>query len=59
MLFSTSAEINLLKIWNLHLITTKPFLYVFNLHEEVQAFTECHAELSAMSAAAECGLLDA
>lgn len=58
-LFSASSEVDLGKLRDLHLMTAKPFLYVFNSDEAVLTSPERRAELAAMVAPAECVFLDA
>ncbi|AHI22411.1 redox-regulated ATPase YchF [Corynebacterium vitaeruminis] len=60
-LFSASknGEIDLALVRDLHLMTAKPFLYVFNSDEEVLLDEDRKAELSALVAPADCVFLDA
>ena len=58
-LFSASSDVDLGKLRDLHLMTAKPFLYVFNSDEAVLTSPERRAELAAMVAPAECVFLDA
>lgn len=58
-LFSASSEVDLGKLRDLHLMTAKPFLYVFNSDEAVLTDESRRAELAAMVAPAECVFLDA
>ncbi|MCU1615825.1 MAG: GTP-binding protein YchF [Frankiales bacterium] len=54
-----SAGVDVAPLRELSLLTTKPFLYVFNVDEEELANDELLAELRAMVAPAEAILLDA
>ncbi|MEJ5927486.1 redox-regulated ATPase YchF [Corynebacterium sp. H128] len=60
-LFSAAktGEIDLALVRELHLMTAKPFLYVFNSDEAVLTDEERKAELRAMVAPADCVFLDA
>ena len=53
------GAINLDDLRELHLLTAKPFLYVFNLDTDELADTELRARLSALVAPAEAVFLDA
>ncbi|MCS5478772.1 redox-regulated ATPase YchF [Corynebacterium sp. YIM 101645] len=54
-----NGEIDLALIRDLHLMTAKPFLYVFNSDEEVLTDEDRKAELAALVAPADCVFLDA
>ncbi|WP_026166180.1 redox-regulated ATPase YchF [Corynebacterium mastitidis] len=56
---SVAGEIELAALRELHLMTAKPFLYVFNADEAVLTSEERKAELSALVAPADCVFLDA
>ena len=60
-LFSAAknGELDLALIRDLHLMTAKPFLYVFNSDEEVLTDDARKAELAALVAPADCVFLDA
>ena len=60
-LFSAAknGELDLALIRELHLMTAKPFLYVFNSDEEVLTDDAKKAELAALVAPADCVFLDA
>ncbi|WBT09672.1 redox-regulated ATPase YchF [Corynebacterium sp. SCR221107] len=60
-LFSASknGEIDLALVRDLHLMTAKPFLYVFNSDEAVLTDDARKAELAALVAPADCVFLDA
>lgn len=54
-----SAGLDLEPLYELHLLTAKPFLYVFNVDESQVGDTELAAKLKAMVAPADAVLLDA
>ena len=54
-----NGEIDLAPLRELHLMTAKPFLYVFNSDEAVLTDDAKRAELAALVAPAECVFLDA
>ena len=56
---SVAGEIELAALRELHLMTAKPFLYVFNADEAVLTSEERKAELSGLVAPADCVFLDA
>jgi len=56
---AASAGIDLADLRELHLLTAKPFLYVFNLDEDELADSSVKDELSALVAPAEAIFLDA
>ncbi|MFC0528043.1 redox-regulated ATPase YchF [Phytohabitans kaempferiae] len=56
---ATAAGIDLAELRELHLLTTKPFLYVFNVDEEELANGEFLDELRALVAPAEAVFMDA
>jgi ribosome-binding ATPase len=56
---AAAAGIDIDALRELHLLTTKPFLYVFNLDEEELANPEFLAELRALVAPAEAVFMDA
>ncbi|MCS4489920.1 redox-regulated ATPase YchF [Corynebacterium sp. ES2794-CONJ1] len=60
-LFSASkaGEVDLALVRDLHLMTAKPFLYVFNSDEDVLSNDKRKEELRAMVAPADCVFLDA
>jgi ribosome-binding ATPase len=55
----SAAGVDLAPLDELHLLTAKPFLYVFNLDDEELANTPLRKELSALVAPAEAIFLDA
>jgi len=56
---AAAAGIDLAELRELHLLTAKPFLYVFNVDEEELANAEFLAELRALVAPAEAVFMDA
>ncbi|BCB79893.1 hypothetical protein Pflav_063030 [Phytohabitans flavus] len=56
---ATAAGIDVAELRELHLLTTKPFLYVFNVDEDELANAEFLDELSALVAPAEAVFMDA
>lgn len=56
---ATAAGIDMAELRELHLLTTKPFLYVFNVDEEELANGEFLDELRALVAPAEAVFMDA
>jgi len=58
-LFSAQDEVDRALLRDLHLLTAKPFLYVFNSDEAVLTSEERKAELRAAVAPADCVFLDA
>ncbi|MFD0741805.1 redox-regulated ATPase YchF [Phytohabitans flavus] len=56
---ATAAGIDVAELRELHLLTTKPFLYVFNVGEDELANAEFLDELSALVAPAEAVFMDA
>ena len=58
-LFSASDEIDLGGLRELHLLTAKPFLYVFNADEDVLGDEDRRAELASAVSPANCVFLDA
>jgi ribosome-binding ATPase len=56
---AAAAGIDVERLRELHLLTTKPFLYVFNVDEEELANGELLAELRALVAPAEAVFMDA
>jgi ribosome-binding ATPase len=56
---AATAEIDVDELRELHLLTTKPFLYVFNVDEEELADQDFLAELRALVAPAEAVFMDA
>lgn len=58
-LFSAKDELDLSLLRELHLLTAKPFLYVFNSDEAVLTSEERKSELRELVAPADCVFLDA
>lgn len=58
-LFAASDDVKLSALRELHLLTAKPFLYVFNADEEVLADEDRRADLAAAVEPADCVFLDA
>ncbi|ROO50877.1 hypothetical protein EDC02_5738 [Micromonospora sp. Llam0] len=56
---ATAAGIDVAELRELHLLTTKPFLYVFNVDEDELGNAELLAELRALVAPAEAVFMDA
>lgn len=58
-LFAAQDDIDLSGLRELHLLTAKPFLYVFNADEEVLGDEDARAELASAVEPADCVFLDA
>ena len=58
-LFAAKGDVNMAALRELHLLTAKPFLYVFNADEEVLADEDKRAELASAVEPADCVFLDA
>ena len=58
-LFAAQGDVNMAALRELHLLTAKPFLYVFNADEEVLADEDKRAELASAVEPADCVFLDA
>ena len=58
-LFAAKGDVSLVDLRELHLLTAKPFLYVFNADEGVLTDDERKAELAGAVEPAECVFLDA
>ncbi len=58
-LFAAKGDVDMGALRELHLLTAKPFLYVFNADEEVLADEDKRAELASAVEPADCVFLDA
>jgi GTP-binding protein YchF len=54
---AANGEVDLAALYDLHLLTAKPFLYVFNVDEGQLADTDLHARLRSLVAPAEAVIL--